>query len=520
MNSTPVSPPPRPHIPTAHAHRVHWEEGMLLAPQHLRQLDHHHDQARWFQLQTLSAAASGVATLTFDGLVLREGTVSLNEFAGTLPDGTALRLSQSAGTAPPARTALDHFPPDQTRLGVYLGVRRFDPHAKCVAADTAADSRFVLCEQQLYDEAAPDQPQTIRTERPNARILFGTEERGDFSTIKIGELVRATGAVPAKDDPVTTPPDSRAGGAPAANKAPTSTALELDQSYLPPLLWVNASEWLTRQLAALHDTVIAQRDHLRQRRQRHHAQESQFRSADILDLLRSQLVETCAPVLTHMLLWPTPPDQLYSWLVHWVGHCQLFSDRPVDTIVPFDPSDLRACLAPLIRRLQQAMEAPLAERCLRMLLHAREDGVHHANWRGQGWPACSGYFLAVRSRVEESHAIAMLPGLAKVAAWSRINQILSAASPGVPLRVCLRPPAEVPASAGSVYFQLLADGPYWAGVMREENIALHLPAPFDPAHTKVELFAIPTHSLAADPRDAVAVVDSFSSTGHQVGSHG
>jgi type VI secretion system protein ImpJ len=81
--------------------------------------------------------------------------------------------------------------------------------------------------------------------------------------------------------------------------------------------------------------------------------------------------------------------------------------------------------------------------------------------------------------------------VAKVAAWTQIPRYLDAAVSTVLLTAAVRPPREIPVRAGRQYFLLHAEGSVWRHVLEERTIAVHLPPPFDPSTTSLELLAIP-----------------------------
>ena len=45
--------------------------------------------------------------------------------------------------------------------------------------------------------------------------------------------------------------------------------------------------------------------------------------------------------------------------------------------------------------------------------------------------------------------------------------------------------------AGVTYFQLNLQNDYWRSIQQEKGVAIYLPPPFDPAHVKLELLAVP-----------------------------
>ena len=100
--------------------------------------------------------------------------------------------------------------------------------------------------------------------------------------------------------------------------------------------------------------------------------------------------------------------------------------------------------------------------------------------------------LSVRSEVPEDQIAQKLPGLCKIASQAQLPQVLrSAATPGVPIQVTHRPPAEIPVRAGVTYFLLNLQSEFWRTIVQEKTVAIYLAPPFDPARVKVELLAVP-----------------------------
>ena len=79
----------------------------------------------------------------------------------------------------------------------------------------------------------------------------------------------------------------------------------------------------------------------------------------------------------------------------------------------------------------------------------------------------------------------------KMPTRSRARVIRSAATPGVPITLTHRPPAEIPVRSGVTYFNLNLQNDYWKAILQDRLISIYLPPPFDPERVKLELLAIP-----------------------------
>ena len=82
--------------------RVVWSEGLLMAPQHLQQLDIYHERLLSQRLDAVSSLCWGVHAVEFDQRALRTGQVLLTRFRGVLPDGAVLDLETGESHRVPA----------------------------------------------------------------------------------------------------------------------------------------------------------------------------------------------------------------------------------------------------------------------------------------------------------------------------------------------------------------------------------------------------------------------------------
>jgi type VI secretion system protein ImpJ len=135
-------------------------------------------------------------------------------------------------------------------------------------------------------------------------------------------------------------------------------------------------------------------------------------------------------------------------------------------------------------------------------LSARDDGMHVAQLRDERLWRCDRFMLAVQTDVPERQVAVQLPQFAKIAAWSEIQSIVRAATPGAPLEVNHRPPPEIPVQAGHVYFDIAANNAYWRRITQERELAVYLPPFFDPSRTNLVLMGLPAPNAEAGIADA------------------
>jgi type VI secretion system protein ImpJ len=441
--------------------RLVWSEGMLLSPQHLQALDRFHEAFVAARLGALSPLDWGVLELDVDPAALAAGQVRLVRFAGVLPEGTPVAFDEaSAGPAP--REVAGRFPATARSLDVHLAVpRERDGIPSYGEEGTASPSRFLAGTRPVQDATSPGASVPVRFARPNAVLLLGDEARDDHESLKIAEIVRSSGG-----------------------------QLALAGDYLPPCLRVGAAPGLLSALREVLTLAIAkQRELAEARRSRESA--SEVTAPDLVRFLQLLVLDGNIPALAHLAeAGEAPPRECFLALSGLAGQLCAFRGEDPSALPRFQHLDLRATFEPLLARLRGLLGGLAVQEYVTVPIEKRPGGLFLARFpdervlQGQ-------LFLVVKSNHPESMVVEQLPRLCKVAAASEIQGLVQAAAPGLPLQVAHRPPPQLPVRPGSVYFSLVPDGRYWQGIVSGRNLAMYLPPPFDPAHTDMELLAIP-----------------------------
>lgn len=446
------------------AQRVVWSEGLLIAPQHLQQLDLYHEQHLASRLDALEPLNWGLVEVSLDTTALGKGQVTLQELHGVLPDGLALALSPGHAELPPSRPIEGHFPHTQSRAEVFVGIPRERAGHANYTEDGNARARFTVEPRPIPDMTAAGQEETIGFGRRNTVLLFGDEARDDYEHIKIAEVVRDG----------------------AGN-------LVLDETYIPPILRIGASPYLVSGLRRVLEVMTGRRRALSEARRQRDASTVEFDATDVTRFLLLSSINTFLPGLSYMVeAGDVPPRLCYLQLLQLAGQLSTLSpDEDPTTFPGLVHTDLRKTFGDLIDRILAMLQATIKERYVSMSLQAREDGLHFGKLEDDRLLHCERYLLAVQTDLDEQQVSEQVPRVAKIASWQDINGLLAAATPGVSVQVTYRPPTEIPVKAGYVYFTLSTDNRYWRNALLDRSLAVYLPRTFDPAKTQVELLGIP-----------------------------
>jgi type VI secretion system protein ImpJ len=442
--------------------KVVWSEGLLMAPQHLQQQDRYHEALLCDRLDAMHPFNWGVVKVELDKKLLSAGQVQLAVFRGVLPDGTVLVFDQQhPEELPPIRVIAEHFPHTQPTLDIWLGLpverEGADNYAERAVARYAAERRHV------YDMTGGGTAAEVAFARRRPVLLFGDESRDGVVCIKVAEIVR--------DD---------------------SNSMVVSETYIPPCLRVDTSPFLLAALRRLLSTLTNRHKSLSEARREASKSQVEFSAKDVTRFLLLNTVNQYIPVLGHIVdSGYMSPDRCYTHLVELGGQLTTFSTEISPSSFPrFVYTDLRATFEELVARIIALLRTTVEEHFIAIDLQGRPDGMYVATINEERWWSCTNYLLVIKTDLPEQPTATQVPRLGKIASWTDINGILSAATPGAAVEVNYRPPPEIPVKAGLVYFSISTENNYWRNIAAEKNIAVYLPPLFDPAKTQVQLMAV------------------------------
>jgi len=459
-------------MPKRHLERVVWSEGMLMCPQHLQQQDLYFEATLSARLAAASPHSWGVVSLAIDEGELKAGQLKVSEFTGVLSGGLPVEFSPTEPGAPAIRPINDAFPTTAPMLEAYLAVpaaREGIPNYQD-AVDDSGNARYRIANRPVPDLTIAKTEQIVSFGRPNVQIMYGTENRDDFETVKVAEIVRdATGS------------------------------FALSRNFIPPALKVTASPVLTNWLQDLLSVMLTKQRALSETRRQIDAAAVEFTGQDITRFLLLNALNTYIPHVRHIVeSKSTPPLAAYLTLIELGGSLTTFSSEIDPSTFPrFIHTDQRATFEELFNLLNRMLGATVRELCITVPLEARQDGMWIGQLKDERLPRCPRFVLAVEAELPQQDVANRLPKLSKIASWKQINQIVRSATPGVPLTVTHRPPPEVPVRPRQVYFMLGTDDQYWRQIATEKTVAIYLPPPFDPSKAKIVLMGVPERNATS-----------------------
>ena len=438
-----------------------WAQGIFMTPQHFQQ------QALWdrFADERVARIASpepwGVYRVAFDAQAISIGRLHLDTLDVRLPDGTFVNTI-IADLTPVARNLAD-VPATVDSVVVRVGLPLIDAQGgNCIEAGQkpARPRRFVREYLQIADING-EGSEEISVERHALALLFDFEEHGDYVTCPIGRLVRNV-----------------------------QGRFEIDPAFVPPCMFVSASETLTRRMNRLSEILSAKSASLAVRRRERSDQIADYAVADVSLFWLLHSVNSTWPDLARLCQAPDQhPERLYGVLARLAGALLTFSTtETLKAIPPYDhhaPEPVFAELESLIRTL---LDTVIPSRVVPIAL----ERVRPTAWIGkindERLVDGADYYLSVQAGVPAHVLLEQLPRLCKAGSPDDVEQIVNSALPGIPLRAMSRLPAAIPIRIENQYFALDSAHPAFKRMVAARACQFYVPASIP--DVSLELYAV------------------------------
>lgn len=220
---------------------VHWYEGLFLRPQHFQATERFHHEQGALAHQWNNPYGYGLHRIEFSRDALANHQFEIQTLEARLHDGTLIQfghghepdrveLKQRSAPATQSRTSLEEAFDKESVIRVFVGVPRIKSGQSNIDADgTDKNVRYHEVRRSTYDENRDVNAEELQYRSLNARIVLSTEDLSGYELLPIAQLKRASEG---------------------------EAAPQLDPSYIPPVLSINAWQGLGRDIVrAIYDII-------------------------------------------------------------------------------------------------------------------------------------------------------------------------------------------------------------------------------------------------------------------------
>lgn len=434
----------------AQYHQVLWSEGLFITQHHFQQRDRYVDKDVAFRVHSAVPFSHGVSHLSIDADAIANKMFTLQEFDGTLPDGTTVRIPR-VDEPPPTRSLEAAFAPTESALGVYLGLpveRPGLPAVRMGGEGRAVQTRFVREFATIPDMVSGEGEREIAYARKELCLLFSTDNLNEYDCLKIAEVVRNAEGI-----------------------------MELKRTFVPTATAIGASPYLKNWVKGLLEVCSAKSDALAEKVRQRTPQMADFTGSDMPNFLLLHTINSAIPTLAHFYRHPQSHPAVVFGAMAWLAGalCTFSNEARAHDLPVYDHDNLGGCFTDLERRLRVLLEMVVQARYVKIPLTQKQPTLYEGAIANPELLERGEFYLGLSADVAENKLITEFPLHGKIISPDKIELLMQKNLPGVGVVYVAHPPAALPVKAGMVYFHLENRGDRWNFICQANAISIYGP---------------------------------------------
>lgn len=403
-------------------HKVIWQEGMLLRPQHLQHNDRYYHQ-QLNQTRLLGSDTWGLLTFEVNTQYLKLGKLVVNQASGVLPDGSLFDLNAAM------EPLVVQVPEGSGAQGVYLALPLVSGSHLEARRPEQSDvlARYLSCEVEVGDSnVGADTRCRIHCARPDLRLLLGEQPSDQhFIKLKVAQVLDASGE----------------GG------------VNLDTAFIPTFIFVQEHGYVASCLKEVIGLLASRGDAIAARIRG----ESTTQGTQIADFLMLQVINRSELELRHCLSQTrVRPEAVFRALVSLLGELSTFTteSKRAQLDVHYQHGDQGASFRGLMAQVRTALSVVLEQQAIKLALQPRQYGVLVCPVSELKLLGTATFILAATAQCEAQELRQRLPAHLKVAPVERIRELVNLHLAGIKVKPLPVAPRQIPFHAGKTYFVL------------------------------------------------------------------
>lgn len=444
------------------AKKVIWKEGLFLQPQHFQQLERFLTNSIQTRLASYLPYHFGFTQYTLDYDAVPNGTFTLVNAQGIMPDGTTFDIPKQ-DTAPPTRPFEDHFTLDQQSLDVFFSLPLMTENKINVneSLENKSGMRYMNKNISVIDEAFGQQSKEIEVGDLNFSIIFGDESRNDYASMQIARITRTS-----------------------------SNTFCIDNSYIPPLLSINASQKIRDTIKSLLELLHAKSTALSQGRRYKEGGFAEFGASEQTAFRLLHTINTYTPLLNQYHLNPNiHPYELFSLLIQFTGAlCSFSSVVSIKMLPSYEHTGLNSVFSIYDKLMRKILSADISAGCVTLPIEQIGPAHFLCKITDESLLTVGKFYFSVSADISDKELIVGTLSRIKMSSRDKLELLIPTSMPGLPLIHSARPPKELSTKPGFIYFKLDQKGSFWEGIKTSGTIAFYFPHHY--RNIKMEMLAL------------------------------
>ncbi|OXI77277.1 type VI secretion system baseplate subunit TssK [Burkholderia sp. MS389] len=441
--------------------KVLWGEGLFLRPQHFQRQDAYHEARLFESIQAIQPYNWGVRSVRIDRDALGSNVLRVAELALVFPDGALYAAPQADDLPPPI--ALDTLPDGINEFVFYLALHPLRENGTNYSDDPAAGfmTRFVSEQTSVADNFTDAAEADITFLKTQVKLIAHSEPRDQLLSVPLVRVRRTA-----------------------------TSGFEIDDSFVPPCLAIEASPILHQRLRQLVDALQAKVNALYGFHREPSKNIIEFRSGDIASFWLLHTANAAFATLAHLHQHAAlHPERLFQELLRLAGQLMTFSKGYTLTDLPvYRHDDPGPSFARLDLMLRELLDTVISTRYFAITLDEVRPSFHLGRLDSGKIDDKTEFYLAVSADMPSVELVDAVPARFKVGAPDDVDKLVLSAMPGVRLSYTPQVPPAIPVRPGACYFALDSRSPLYERMLQAQSAMIYAPTGIN--DLKFELIAV------------------------------
>ncbi|AYZ67162.1 type VI secretion system baseplate subunit TssK [Burkholderia multivorans] len=441
--------------------KVLWGEGLFLRPQHFQRQDAYHEARLFESIQAIQPYNWGVRTVRFDRDALGSNVLRLAELSLVFPDGVLYAAPQADDLPPPV--ALDTLPEGINEFVFYLALHPLRENGANYNDDPATGftTRFVSEQTSVADNFTDAAEADVTFLKTQVKLIAHSEPRDQLLSVPLVRVRRTA-----------------------------TSGFEIDDSFVPPCLAIEASPILHQRLRQLIDALQAKVNALYGFHREPSKNIIEFRSGDIASFWLLHTANAAFATLAHLHQHAAlHPERLFQELLRLAGQLMTFSKGYTLADLPaYRHDDPGPGFARLDLILRELLDTVISTRYFAITLDEVRPSFHLGRLDSGKIDEKTAFYLAVSADLPSVELVEAVPARFKVGAPDDVDKLVLSAMPGVRLSYTPQVPPAIPVRPGACYFALDTRGALYERMLQAQSAMIYAPTGIN--DLKFELIAV------------------------------
>ncbi|WP_457745787.1 type VI secretion system baseplate subunit TssK [Sulfurimonas sp.] len=423
-------------------HKVVWQEGMFIRPQHFQQSDRYFTNELMLRTKELNVNGWGFFDIHIDSHFLGAGKVVINEASGVMPDGTLFNIDTKVDALSRDIKAEDSL--KSLYLALPISMKNSDEiHFK----DQKNRLTRLVAEtiESLPNINAGENSETdILGARYNFKLLLEDDINEGYITLKIGNIgdVSASGVV------------------------------SMDEEYIPTYLHLHASKELLAKMNELMSTLSYRAEKLSQK-----LSDATVQATELGDYLMLQLLNRTQSRLHYYFTQDRiHPSELFLELTSLLGELAIFMKKEKRILEPFiyEHEYQGESFKKIIAELNDMLSMVLEQNSVSLPVQKQKYGIHTVQIAEKSMISTSSFIFAVKADLEDDALKKLLLSNLKMGSIETIRDLVNYHLGGFKLKPLATAPRQIPYKVNYLYFKIELQDEDKTKLARSGGFAFHL----------------------------------------------